>query len=35
MEQGGFPISLGIIIGTAMLGVCFIIGITLMAILIA
>jgi len=35
MEQNGIPLSIGIIIGAAVLGVTFIAGMVLMAILFA
>ena len=35
MEQGGIPISIGIIIASAILGATFILGMVLMAILLA
>jgi len=35
MEQNGIPLSIGIIIGAAVLGVTFIAGMVLMAILLA
>lgn len=35
MEQGGIPISIGIIISAVILGATFILGMVLMAILIA
>ena len=35
MEQGGIPISIGIIIASVILGATFILGMTIMAILLA
>ena len=35
MEQGGIPISIGIIIASAILGATFILGMALMAVLLA
>ena len=35
MEQGGIPISIGIIIASAILGATFIMGMVLMAVLLA
>jgi len=35
MEQGGIPISIGIIIASAILGATFILGMVLMAVLLA
>ncbi len=35
MEQGGIPISLGIIVAATILGATFILGVVLMAVLLA